>query len=161
MAARLQLNPGDSVVAYLDLNCTLKGMGFVRYIGFIPEYGMKQHVGIELIESIPHGNNGTVNNIQYFNVTKGYGLIIPITNVIKKLTASEVLLKLKDSIIQISNYMNIIQDKNKEIEQYKETQIQLKSIISLMKSSSSCSFTQSSKAKIRFDLTLIYNTLLL
>ena len=64
MTTRIQV--GDVVVAYADLNCTIKGIGFVRYIGLIERYGMKQYVGIELIEPIDNGNNGTIDGIQYY-----------------------------------------------------------------------------------------------
>ena len=81
MATRLQVN--DPVVVYLDLNCTIKGIGFVRYIGFIKKYGMKQHIGIELIEPIQEGHNGTIDGTQYFDVNQGYGILVPIRNIIK------------------------------------------------------------------------------
>ena len=63
MALR-KLEIGDAILAYVDMKRTTKNMGFVRYIGSIDEFGMRQYVGIELIEPMPFGHNGTINGIQ-------------------------------------------------------------------------------------------------
>ena len=63
MAVR-KIEFGDPIIAYLDINCSVKGIGFVRYIGPLEQYGMRQYVGIDLIEPISFGHNGTILGVQ-------------------------------------------------------------------------------------------------
>mmetsp|Transcript_38533 Transcript_38533/g.61570 ORF Transcript_38533/g.61570 Transcript_38533/m.61570 type:complete len:370 (-) Transcript_38533:156-1265(-) len=120
------LNLNDPVVVYVDSNCTLKGIGFVRFIGFTETGGMQQHIGIELIEAIANGHNGIVHHTQFFHAEPGHGILVPITNVIKVLTATEILYKLKAALHifkqQIVFCCDTIQQQQRQIARLKETQ---------------------------------------
>eukprot|EP01084_Bolivina_argentea_P056124 102754_1 len=155
MAERLVI--GEPITAYTDLNCTVKAMGFIRYIGLIEQCGMKQHVGIELIQPIENGHNGTIHGVQYFDTEQGFGIHIPIRNVIKSLTASEALLALKSTLHifrqTTSEYMDTIQHQEDQIKSLRDTEIQLKSIISSATSSTSTlQFKPNSKPQISIKI---------
>eukprot|EP01084_Bolivina_argentea_P225371 380875_1 len=51
---------------------------------------------IELIEPIPTGHDRITNGYQYFTVSKGHGIHLQITNIIKTLNVDDILMKLKD-----------------------------------------------------------------
>eukprot|EP01084_Bolivina_argentea_P004927 9328_1 len=86
-----RLKVDDVLLFHQDNEPSSKILGLVRYIGSI--YGtdlMKQFVGIELLQPIRNGHNGTINGYSYFNTNKGYGTHCPLTNVIKRLKSSEI-----------------------------------------------------------------------
>eukprot|EP00483_Globobulimina_turgida_P012397 UN12420 len=51
-----------------------------------------------------------INNVQYFNVRKGYGIHIPITNIIEILSVTTIMLELKETLHILQEKMNYIQD---------------------------------------------------
>ncbi|ETO23332.1 hypothetical protein RFI_13850 [Reticulomyxa filosa] len=90
------LTQGDVVVAHLPTNIT--AIGLIRFIGIISGGGLTPYVGLETVEPIDHGHDGTINGQSYFSVQKGHGIHVELSKIIKKLTMEEVLLKLKEVI---------------------------------------------------------------
>ena len=112
-----------------------QGIGLIKYIGFIhgQKYPMKQYVGIELLEPIAKGHDGTINGYQYFSCPKSYGIHIMITDIIRKLSISEIMIKLKDVITffksKVSQYAKALNERDQYIEKLKSTQKHLKLLL--------------------------------
>eukprot|EP00483_Globobulimina_turgida_P003800 UN03807 len=107
---------GDAVRVYIDDICdgnrdnARKGLGFIRFIGFIQSTKFTQWIGVELIEPIVDGHEGMINNVQYFNARKGYGIHIPITDIIEILSVTTIMLELEETLHILPDKMNYIQD---------------------------------------------------
>eukprot|EP01084_Bolivina_argentea_P141437 248522_1 len=89
------LDKGDVVLVKpsQDNEC----IGLVKYIGPLIDHDMmSQYIGMELLQPIPNGHNGTIDNITYFSATKGHGYHTKITNVIKKLSLKDIFHKMKN-----------------------------------------------------------------
>ena len=71
---------------YVELQTNKKNTtrkGYIRFKGKIESFG--DCVGIELDEKITDGNNGTVNDKEYFKCSQGKGTFIKIAKIIQKL----------------------------------------------------------------------------
>ncbi len=106
-------------------------IGVIKYIGFIEGFEMTEsYVGLELVECISNGHNGIINGIQYFTSRNGHGIHTRITNVIRKLQASEVTTKMKEVIIlfkqRMGEYVQALSDRDEYIEQLKNQQYNLR-----------------------------------
>jgi len=95
-------------------------IGVVKYIGFIHGFDMTQFIGVELIESVPFGHSGIINDYQYFTCTDGHGIHTRVHKVLRKLEASEVAHKMKEIIIlckqQINNYVQALVERDAYVE---------------------------------------------
>eukprot|EP01084_Bolivina_argentea_P157438 274363_1 len=108
---------GDAVRLYTDdINIrqsqnARQAIGFVRFIGFIPSFksdslhSFVQYVGVELLQKIERGHDGLINKTQYFNVEHGYGLHVPIVNIIEVLSIPTLMSELK-------NVLSLLKAKN-------------------------------------------------
>eukprot|EP01084_Bolivina_argentea_P021180 39332_1 len=99
-----RLKVDDVVLFHQNNDKSLQTLGSVRYIGLIYGYDvMTQYVGIELLEPISNGHNGTINGYSYFNTEKGYGTHCTLRNVIKTLKTSELFLLCKNKLQNINS----------------------------------------------------------
>eukprot|EP01083_Nonionella_stella_P178357 629761_1 len=143
MSTRLSL--GDSILVNTDKfddDTNANGrevIGLIRYIGFIhgQKHRMTQYVGVELIQPISNGHNGTIDNYQYFTAPNGHGIHLPITDIARKLSTEDVTLKLRN-VINLNNlfkhkldqYLKAVTDRDDYIETLKQKHKHLKSLLS-------------------------------
>ena len=133
----VRLNVGDVVLVYICNDDTSKqGIGLIKYIGSIRSAScdiLKQYCGIELIEPIDNGHDGTIDGYQYFSCKKSYGIHTTITNVIKKLKCSEIMKKLQEVIEmfkkKLSQYIHALNNRDNYIKELQITQKKLKSLL--------------------------------
>ena len=114
MSVRLCL--GDAVLVH-----TIKdrdNIGIIKYIGGM--HGgidgqdiISEYVGIELIEAIENGHNGTIDGYQYFSSPNGHGFHTKLTNVIRKVSYSELCNQLRQ-LLKI--FTNRLLEKDKYIQ---------------------------------------------
>eukprot|EP01084_Bolivina_argentea_P119962 212671_1 len=120
----------DSVSATQNVQEEDIQMGLIKYIGFIEGFSMTEYVGLELVECISNGHNGIINGIQYFTSHNGHGIHTRITNVIRKLEASEVTTKMQEIIIlfkqRMGDYVQALTERDEYIEQLKTQQHNLR-----------------------------------
>eukprot|EP01084_Bolivina_argentea_P271354 461698_1 len=93
----IRLNIGDAVLVQMAKNDTV--IGLIKYMGPMIDDMMSEYVGIEFMEPIEYGHNGTVNGFTYFIAQNGYGFHCKLINIIRKLNASELITKLRDLYI--------------------------------------------------------------
>ena len=94
----VKINPLPAVISSIfEIRPSKQRIGIIKYIKLkdsIHGNGLNNHIdwiGLELIEPLPFiGHNGTIDGHYYFDCDPEYGIHIPITNVIKKLKASDV-----------------------------------------------------------------------
>lgn len=104
-----------------------------KYIGFIhgQQFSMKQFVGVELLEPIRDGHDGTIGGYQYFTAPRGHGLHVELTSVIRKLSAAEILLSLKEVLCffksKMSEHLQAVNDRDDYIDHLKSKIEHLKS----------------------------------
>lgn len=134
MSVRLSI--GDVVLLYTSEFGGKQGIGLIKYIGSIRSPScdiLKEYVGIELIEPIESGHSGSIDGYQYFQCKESYGIHILITNVIKKLIASEIMIKLQEVISmfksKLSQYINAINQRDTVINDLDERNKNLKSLL--------------------------------
>eukprot|EP01083_Nonionella_stella_P143071 443839_1 len=100
----VSLSVGD--VVYIKPSQTI---GLVKYIGpMVDTDVMSDYVGIELLESVSNGHNGTIDGFTYFTARRGYGFHTKIANVLKKVFASEL-------FEQMQLLSNMLQKQSKQI----------------------------------------------
>eukprot|EP01083_Nonionella_stella_P270552 916311_1 len=100
----VSLSVGD--VVYIKPSQTI---GLVKYIGPMGNSDiMSDYVGIELLESVSNGHNGTIDGFTYFTARRGYGFHTKIANVLKKVFASEL-------FEQMQLLSNMLQKQSKQI----------------------------------------------
>eukprot|EP01084_Bolivina_argentea_P047027 86636_1 len=103
----VRLSVGDVVLVKPFKDRTY--IGLIKYVGPMINHDiMAEYVGIELLESIPTGHNGTIGGFQYFTTSKGYGFHTKITKVIKKLS-------IKDLFTEMKQLYSSFQKKKKRI----------------------------------------------
>eukprot|EP01083_Nonionella_stella_P184001 666508_1 len=84
----VRLNKGDAVL--VKTNLTDEAIGLIRYVGPMVDHDMmSEYVGVQLLQSITNGHNGTINGFTYFTAKKGHGFHTKMTNVIKKLSIAD------------------------------------------------------------------------
>eukprot|EP01083_Nonionella_stella_P235994 829265_1 len=84
----VRLNKGDAVL--VQTSSTDEAIGLIKYVGPMVDHDMmSEYVGVQLLESITNGHNGTINGFTYFTSKKGHGFHTKMTNVIKKLTIAD------------------------------------------------------------------------
>merc|ERR1719295_1766148 len=92
---------------------------------------MKQYVGVELLEPVRDGHDGTIGGYQYFTAPSGYGLHVELTSVIRKLSAAEILLSLKEVLsffkTKMSEHLQAVHDRDDYIDHLKSKIERLKS----------------------------------
>ena len=89
MSGRVHLSNGDVVLFQ-------GGIAVVRSFGKV-KFGRGEWVGLEL--SGPMGDtDGSKNGVRYFKCKKRHGLFIRLSDVKRKITAEELLLKLNESV---------------------------------------------------------------
>eukprot|EP01083_Nonionella_stella_P049653 132243_1 len=111
----VSLSVGD--VVYIKPSQTI---GLVKYIGpMVDTDVMSDYLGIELLESVPNGHNGTIDGFTYFTTHTGYGFHTKIANVLKKVFASEL-------FEQMQLLSNMLQKQSKRIS---KLELRLKSAI--------------------------------
>ena len=110
---------GDAVLVFSSADYPdnkNQAIGLIRHIGLIKGYGMTEYVGIELIEPVSHGHNGTINDWKYFDTQPGHGIHVKVRNVIKKLTSEEIIMKLKDVIqmftSKLQEYVTAVEERD-------------------------------------------------
>ena len=74
-----------------------KGIALIKYIGLMMDK-LTQYVGLELVEAIPNGHNGTINGCLYFDAKKGHGFHCKVTSIIRKLNTSELIDQLPEAL---------------------------------------------------------------
>ena len=87
------LHKGDAVLVQLNANLTRIG-----WIKCWVKHDKRTYVGVEFVESIPNGHDGKVNGNRHFKAQPGHGAIVPITNIQKKLSASQLTKKMQQII---------------------------------------------------------------
>ncbi|ETO26235.1 hypothetical protein RFI_10903 [Reticulomyxa filosa] len=88
------LAQGDIVMIYLAKNAT--AIGLIRFIGTVFNAGTKPYVGMEMVEPIEQGHDGTINGFSYFKAQRGCGIHVELAKIVKKLTNEEIFLKLRE-----------------------------------------------------------------
>merc|ERR1719242_2590469 len=92
---------------------------------------MKQYIGVELLEPIRDGHDGTIGGYQYFTAPLGYGLHVELTSVIRKLSAAEIFLSLKEVLSffksKMSEHLQAVHDRDDYIDHLKSKIERLKS----------------------------------
>eukprot|EP00485_Elphidium_margaritaceum_P001752 CAMPEP_0202693976 /NCGR_PEP_ID=MMETSP1385-20130828/7961_1 /ASSEMBLY_ACC=CAM_ASM_000861 /TAXON_ID=933848 /ORGANISM="Elphidium margaritaceum" /LENGTH=914 /DNA_ID=CAMNT_0049349743 /DNA_START=22 /DNA_END=2766 /DNA_ORIENTATION=+ len=94
----VRLCVGDPVLVFLNKQEKVHGIGLIKYIGFIQGHAMTEYVGVELLEKCDNGHDGIINGFQYFTCKASHGIHVRLTNVIRKLTATEIMLKMQEVI---------------------------------------------------------------
>merc|ERR1719242_1107979 len=92
---------------------------------------MKQYIGVELLEPIRDGHDGTIGGYQYFTAPLGYGLHVELTSVIRKLSAAEIFLSLKEVLSffksKMSEHLQAVHDRDDYIDHLKSKIERMKS----------------------------------
>eukprot|EP01083_Nonionella_stella_P143808 447685_1 len=84
----VSLSIGD--VVFIKPTEGIETIGLIKYIGPMVDHDvMSEYVGMELVESVPFGHNGSIDGFTYFTASRGYGFHTRITNVLKKVFASD------------------------------------------------------------------------
>merc|ERR1712228_866119 len=121
----VRLCVGDPILIYIDKKSKTQAMGLIKYIGFIEGYDMTEFVGIELLEQHSKGHDGIINGFQYFTAKKNHGMHVRISNIIRKLDGSEIMLKLQEVIAmfkkKLDQYIYAVDQRNACIEQQKQS----------------------------------------
>ena len=110
-------------------------IGIIQYIGIIDgvDSVMTEWIGIELVESIEGGHDGTINGTRYFQCPNGHGIHTRITNVIRKLESYEVTKKLQEIIIlfktRLGEYVTALSERDDYIEELKNTHRHLRGLL--------------------------------
>eukprot|EP01084_Bolivina_argentea_P071950 130695_1 len=107
---------GDAVRLYVDdlrfnnAKDARQAIGWIRFIGYIPlKSGKLTHwIGIELLEKSDRGHDGSINDTKYFNVENGYGIHVPIINIIEVLSMQTVMAELKHTLSVVHRQRNHI-----------------------------------------------------
>eukprot|EP01083_Nonionella_stella_P115099 340851_1 len=107
---------GDAVRLYVDdlrfnnAKDARQAIGWIRFIGYIPlKSGKLTHwIGIELLEKSDRGHDGSINDTKYFNVENGYGIHVPIINIIEVLSMQTVMAELKNTLCVVHRQRNNI-----------------------------------------------------
>lgn len=101
----------------------------IKYIGT----GLEDYIGIELVEPINNGHNGTINGKQYFQCTNGHGYHTSTSNVIRQIQPYELTQKLQEIIslwkTHIGEYSNVLQQKEDLIEELSNTNRHLQGLL--------------------------------
>lgn len=101
----------------------IQAIGVILYIGYIYGHDMTEFVGIETLEPVPGGHNGTVDNYEYFHARPHHGLHVRLTNVVRKLPASDLLNKMREVINmfqqKLCEYIKSLQLRDAYIEKLK------------------------------------------
>ena len=83
-----------------------------------------QHVGLRLIDPIDGGGNGIINGVQHFQAPPGHGLYVPITDIIQKVNASELMMKMQEVVslcrTRLDQYVNALSERDAYIEKLKK-----------------------------------------
>eukprot|EP01084_Bolivina_argentea_P211438 359683_1 len=129
----VHLSVGDCVLVTTEIGCDI--FGLIKYIGYIHNKMNinTECIGLELIEPIPNGHDGTINGYKYFTAPKGHGIHIQINQVIKKLSVCEIMMKFKNIInvfkTKLSQYVNALTERDEYIEKLKQKQKDLKLLV--------------------------------
>ena len=100
----VRLSVGDAVL--VKLGDDSQGIGCIKYIGGIHGCDMTtEYVGIELVEAINRGHNGTIDGYTYFSSPKGYGFHTKITNVVRKVLPSELVTQIREMLSSFTREM--------------------------------------------------------
>lgn len=148
MQLRTCLSLNDVVLVNTGANEESNAMGIIRYIGSIYGHDMTEFVGIELLEALKDAHDGTINNYQYFQTPPHHGWHVKLTSIIKKLPASDVMLKMRQVLnlftTKLEEYVSALQRRDNYIEKLKrEVHSMHQKIKSLKKC---CAFNQCSQS---------------
>jgi len=102
----VRLSIGDAVLVQIDKDQQL--VGSIKYIGPLVDNMMIEYVGIELVEPISNGHDGTINGFTYFAAAEGYGYHCKPTNIIKKLLPSELVCELREQFQYIQKLKSML-----------------------------------------------------
>ena len=103
MSQRLRI---DDVVL-VRMSKTNQAIGLIKYIGPMVDM-MSEYAGIELLESITDGHDGTVNSFTYFTAPNGHGYHTKITNIIQKLAVTDLFTHLKKTYALIKKLKKVM-----------------------------------------------------
>eukprot|EP01084_Bolivina_argentea_P039829 73599_1 len=110
-------NKEESIVYNVDDYVEIQGKkntrkGYIRFKGKIEAFG--DCVGIELDEKIKEGNDGKLENKEYFSCQLGKGTFVKLTKIIKKLDPPKPKTKPKATNDDNKNTENKEDDSNKD-----------------------------------------------
>ena len=90
-------------------------------------------VGVELVEGIKDGHNGTVNGIRYFQARPGHGILVRISNIIQKLNAAQLTYKMQEMIVlcaeRFAEYIEAVQERNDLINEFRKEIYRLRELV--------------------------------
>merc|ERR1719361_1299355 len=120
------LSIGDAVL--VTIKDQQNRIASVRYIGVTDTN--EKYIGLNLIEEITNGHDGTVNGVHRFSATPGHGIVVGLNDIIQKLSSSQLTQKLEQIITLCSNkfseYLKAVTERDEFIESLKETIYSLK-----------------------------------
>eukprot|EP01083_Nonionella_stella_P095510 268168_1 len=129
----VRLCVGDPILVYLSKEDKTQGIGLIKYIGFIEGYDMTEYVGIELLEQLENGHDGVINGFQYFTARKKHGIHVRISNIIRKLNATEITIKMQEVISmfkqKLEQYINAVSQRDDYIESLKQAHHDAKNLV--------------------------------
>eukprot|EP01084_Bolivina_argentea_P134955 237892_1 len=129
----MSLHVGDAVLVHINDESRSQRIGVLEYIGYIDSHKRSKFVGINLVESVENGHNGTINGLQHFKATDGHGIYVRIQNIVKKLDCRQLTLKIQQILLifkqRMNQYVSALSERDDYIEELKSSQRRLKKLL--------------------------------
>lgn len=128
----VRLNIADVVQIQVGNGTTR--IGKVSYIGYIDS---NDYIGINLIQSIQNGGDGSIGRIKYFHAPKGHGIFIRPSNILRKVSAAELMFIMQQNSIlferQRVEYNDAIGQRDERIHELEREQRRRQALLSKKK----------------------------
>eukprot|EP01084_Bolivina_argentea_P134954 237891_1 len=129
----MSLHVGDAVVVLINDESRSQRIGVLEYIGYIDSHKRSKFVGINLVESVENGHNGTIDGMQHFKAIDGHGIYVRVQNIIKKLDCRQLTLKIQQILLifkqRMNQYVSALSERDDYIEELKASQRRLKKLL--------------------------------
>ena len=110
-------------------------------IGYIDSI---DYVGINLVDPVCNGGDGSIGDTQYFNAPLGHGIFIRTSNIIRKVSSAELMMKLQQNSIatqqcqrKIVKCMGALKERDDYIDKLVKEQRRLKALVKAKKAKKS------------------------
>eukprot|EP01083_Nonionella_stella_P301916 1038481_1 len=119
---------GDAVLVSVNEERTQR-IGVIRFIGRLNGESARC-VGVNLLESIEDGHNGTIDGISYFKAPHGHGIFVSVPAIKKKLSPLEITTQMQQMIqlfkTRLNQYLSALSERDDYIKDLKSTVLRLK-----------------------------------
>eukprot|EP01083_Nonionella_stella_P259509 885992_1 len=124
----IRVGVGDAVLVQVNDKSHSQRIGLVEYIGYLSGQKKRKYVGINLVDKIENGHDGSIHGVQRFKCRSGHGIYVGIKDVIKKLGASELTIHMQQIVTvtmnmqqRLDEYVKALEQRDEYIETLKDT----------------------------------------